>query len=139
MTDFKALTSGGVIVMGRKTWELVGDLPGRFTIVLTRDPASVPSETHRVARASLVSAVSTALSASGSDRVYVCGGRQVYEQALARKVAGWLRLSVIRDGEYVSERCPDDVRMPEPAGLADTLLIHSSENAEFSVYTYYLR
>jgi dihydrofolate reductase len=37
---FKALTLGHVLVMGRATYESIGrPLPGRTTIVLTRDPA----------------------------------------------------------------------------------------------------
>ena len=37
---FKALTMGGVVVMGRKTWDSLPrkPLPGRRNIVVTRDP-----------------------------------------------------------------------------------------------------
>ncbi len=38
--EFKALTMGHVLLMGRTTYESIGrPLPGRTTIVLTRDPA----------------------------------------------------------------------------------------------------
>ena len=41
---FKALTWGKPLVMGRKTFESIGRaLPGRETIVVTRDPAFAPS------------------------------------------------------------------------------------------------
>jgi dihydrofolate reductase len=39
MKRFKALTMGKPIVMGRRTWDSIGrPLPGRETIVVTRDP-----------------------------------------------------------------------------------------------------
>jgi dihydrofolate reductase len=38
--EFKALTTGHVLLMGRTTYDSIGrPLPGRSTIVLTRDPA----------------------------------------------------------------------------------------------------
>ena len=41
---FKALTWGKPLVMGRKTFESIGRaLPGRETIVVTRDPTFAPS------------------------------------------------------------------------------------------------
>ena len=41
---FKALTWGKPLVMGRKTFESIGrPLPGRETIVVTRDPTFAPS------------------------------------------------------------------------------------------------
>ena len=40
---FKQMTTGQVIVMGRKTFESIGKpLPNRTTIVLTRSPGSIP-------------------------------------------------------------------------------------------------
>jgi len=40
---FKQLTTGNVIVMGRKTWDSIGKpLPNRETIVLTRSGPAIP-------------------------------------------------------------------------------------------------
>ena len=39
MRRFKELTMGGVLVMGRKTYESIGrPLPGRRTVVVSRNP-----------------------------------------------------------------------------------------------------
>ncbi|HMW76671.1 MAG TPA: dihydrofolate reductase, partial [Rhodocyclaceae bacterium] len=42
MQRFKALTAGGVVVMGRRTWESLPPrfrpLPGRRNVVITRQP-----------------------------------------------------------------------------------------------------
>ncbi len=40
LARFKRLTTGSVVVMGRRTYDSIGrPLPGRTTIVITRDPA----------------------------------------------------------------------------------------------------
>lgn len=43
LAHFKRLTTGSVVVMGRRTWESLPErfrpLPGRTNVVLTRDPA----------------------------------------------------------------------------------------------------
>lgn len=76
---FKATTMGGVLVMGRATYDSIGrPLPGRTTVVLTRDPAW-SAEGVLVAH-SLPDAL--ALASRQPGETYVVGGSQVYEQAL---------------------------------------------------------
>jgi dihydrofolate reductase len=78
---FKALTSGHVLVMGRATYDSIGRaLPGRTTIVLTRDP-DWAAEGVLVAR-SLDEALE--LASDIDEEVYVAGGAAVYAAALAR-------------------------------------------------------
>jgi dihydrofolate reductase len=78
---FKALTLGHVLVMGRATYESIGrPLPGRTTIVLTRDLAW-SADGVRVAR-SLDEALD--LAAGIDTEVFVVGGAGVYAQALDR-------------------------------------------------------
>lgn len=77
---FKALTLGHVLVMGRATHESIGrPLPGRTTIVLTRDPG------YRSDGVSVAGSLTDALrqaSALGAEEVYVAGGASVYAEAL---------------------------------------------------------
>ncbi len=75
---FKATTMGHTLVMGRRTFDGVGRaLPGRRTIVLTRDP-----EWHR-AGVEVAHTFAEALSLAGpADEVFVAGGAQVYAEAL---------------------------------------------------------
>lgn len=78
---FKALTLGHVLVMGRATYESIGrPLPGRTTIVLTRDPGW-SAEGVLVAR-TLDEALETAAGLTGE--VFVVGGAAVYAEALGR-------------------------------------------------------
>lgn len=80
---FKAVTSGHTLVMGRATWDSIGrPLPGRTTVVVTRDPAWTAGEhaaAVRVAR-SLEEALAIAETLPGD--TIVAGGTQVYEAAL---------------------------------------------------------
>ena len=77
---FKALTMGHVLVMGRTTYESIGrPLPGRTTIVLTRDPAWSAPGVH-VAH-DLPAALELADTLPGD--VMVAGGGEVYRAALA--------------------------------------------------------
>lgn len=75
---FKRMTTGNIVVMGRKTFESIGKpLPNRETIVLSRSGFSHPG-VRTVADLS-------AIDLAGESRdVFICGGAQVYEQALPR-------------------------------------------------------
>lgn len=78
---FKALTTGHVLVMGRKTFESIGRaLPGRTTIVVTRQPGW-SADGVRVA-----SSVDDALVAAAElgPETFVAGGAEIYAQTLAR-------------------------------------------------------
>ena len=78
--EFKRLTLGHTLVMGRTTYESIGrPLPGRTTIVLTRDPAW-RADGVLVAH-DLDDALTQAEGLPGD--VMVAGGSQVYAAAMA--------------------------------------------------------
>ncbi len=80
---FKQLTSGHHLLMGRRTFESVGKpLPGRINVVITRSPDWAPPDGVAVAR-SLDEAISKA-EAAGDPEIFIGGGTQIFEQALAR-------------------------------------------------------
>ena len=101
---FKELTLGPVLVRGRKTYESLGHpLPGRSTIVVTRNPSWDPgSAVIRVA-----GSVSDAIAAAASldSNVFVVGGGEVYAEALA--LADRLELT------WVDAEPDGDTRFPE--------------------------
>ena len=73
---FKRMTTGNVVVMGRKTFESIGKpLPNRTTIVLSRSGFSYPGvQTIR----DLVE-----LNPEKESRdIFICGGAQIYARAL---------------------------------------------------------
>jgi len=77
---FRELTTGGAVVMGRKTYESLPDpyrpLPDRRNIVLSTDPA------YRVEGAEVMPSLEVALEACDGE-CFVVGGGATYEQALA--------------------------------------------------------
>ncbi|HEX2134562.1 MAG TPA: dihydrofolate reductase [Microvirga sp.] len=81
---FRDLTWGKPMIMGRKTFESIGKpLPGRETIVLTRDPSFAAEGVH-VAH-SWREAVDTGRRLAerlGADAVVVAGGAEIYALAL---------------------------------------------------------
>ncbi|MGH3306296.1 MAG: dihydrofolate reductase [Nocardioides sp.] len=78
---FKATTLGHTLVMGRATYDSIGrPLPGRTTIVLTRDP-----DWHAdgvIVAHDLDSALALAADLPGD--VYVAGGAHVYAASMQR-------------------------------------------------------
>ena len=79
---FKALTLGHVLVLGRATYESIGrPLPGRTTIVLTREPGWRGADGVLTA-GSLDAALGLAAGLTGE--VFVVGGAGVYAAALDR-------------------------------------------------------
>ena len=76
---FKKMTTGQVIVMGRKTFESIGKpLPNRTTIVFTRSPESIAG-VRTISDLSQLSQVDPALAGR---EIFICGGAQLYQQAL---------------------------------------------------------
>ena len=76
---FKKMTTGHVIVMGRKTFESIGKpLPNRTTVVLTRSREPIPG----VLTVSDLSQLDPANTAVAGREIFICGGAQVYQQAL---------------------------------------------------------
>ncbi len=94
---------GHVLVMGRRTYDSIGrPLPGRTTVVVTRDPA------WRAEGVTVVTDLDAAFDrafALRPGKVFVAGGGQVY-------AAAWDRLDTLEITEVDAE--PDgDVRFPE--------------------------
>jgi dihydrofolate reductase len=84
LARFRKLTMGKPMIMGRKTFQSIGKpLPGRETIVLTRDPGFAAEGVH-VAHTweEAVATGSELAAAMGADAVAVAGGAEIYAQAL---------------------------------------------------------
>jgi dihydrofolate reductase len=78
MRHFRELTTGGTVVMGRRTWESIPErfrpLPDRRNIVLSSGAASL-------AGAETYTSLESALAAAGTD-AFVIGGGATYAETL---------------------------------------------------------
>jgi len=116
---FKKMTTGNVVVMGRKTFESIGKpLPNRKTIVLSRGTFSYPG----------VQTIRRLDDISVTDReVFICGGAQVYQQALP--LCSDLYLTLVKrevEGDAFFPAFEDRFKLVEQI----------SENADFKILHY---
>ncbi|MEM7264240.1 MAG: dihydrofolate reductase [Planctomycetota bacterium] len=83
---FRTITMGHPLIMGRATYDSIGrPLPGRTSIVLTRNPeaksADDPAAGPIIAR-SLEEALDVAANCEGGNEVFIIGGRAAFETGL---------------------------------------------------------
>jgi dihydrofolate reductase len=94
LKHFRGVTMGKPLLMGRKTFESIGRaLPGRETIVVTRDRAFGPTRARGPAATAIhvVHELDAALAlaearaqAMGADEVILAGGANLYESLIGR-------------------------------------------------------
>ena len=90
LAHFKRLTMGAAILMGRKTYDSIGrPLPGRKSIVLTRDTAwraihDAPLTKELLVVESLEQAIALAAQTEVENKaeVFIIGGGEIYQLAL---------------------------------------------------------
>jgi dihydrofolate reductase len=125
LANFKKITSGHPIVMGRNTYLSIGrPLPGRLNIVLSRQAETIKGV---VVAQSLPEAIQVAK--EHDQEVFIIGGANVYAQALG--LADRLCIS------FVHEDYEGDVLFPK----YDESMWRESRREEFAEFTYveYLR
>src|SRR5574343_96708 len=85
LKHFKAITQGGVVIMGRKTLESMGRaLPNRVNWVITRDP-SWQFEGVKVAHSiedALAQALTDVAASEKPESIFVIGGGEIFKQTL---------------------------------------------------------
>jgi dihydrofolate reductase len=76
---FKKLTTGQVVVMGRKTFESIGKpLPNRVNVVLSRAPGAAPG----VEWMTDLGCLNPQDPRFAGREIFICGGAEIYRQAL---------------------------------------------------------
>lgn len=115
LRNFKRLTMGHPVIMGRKTWESLPrrPLPGRLNIVLSR---SLPSVEGGVVASSMEEAMEAC---RGGEMPFVIGGEDVYSSMLPMAT----RLYITN----IDAAVPDDVDAWFPEFRKDWRLAEASE------------
>lgn len=101
MRQFKRLTTGHPVIMGRRTFDSLGrPLPHRRNVVLTRDPSYAPEGVE------VAHGLDEALAlVAGEQEVFVAGGADIYRLALPR--ADRLYLTIVHAAVTGDTRFPD--------------------------------
>lgn len=80
MAYFRRITTGGAVIMGRRTYEDIGrPLPKRLNIVISSKRRFIGDDL--LTAVSLADAIDLAKS-SGRDNIFLCGGGAVYREGL---------------------------------------------------------
>ena len=86
MAHFRQLTTGHVVVMGRKTWDSLPQrykpLPGRVNVVVSRAAASLSLPDGVLRASNPHEAIRVASSAADNKVVWVIGGAELYRELL---------------------------------------------------------
>jgi dihydrofolate reductase len=119
LRNFKRLTLGHHILMGRKTYESIGKaLPGRTNWVLSRAPDFAPADC-RVAR----SVQESQSAAAGNGPLMVIGGAEIYQLCLPQAARMHLTLvhARIADGDtfFSAWRSPEWIETSRERHAAD--------------------
>jgi dihydrofolate reductase len=125
LAHFKQLTMGHPMIMGRATFDSIGRaLPGRTTIVVTRNPewSAAPADDTVVETAPSLDAALARASDLDND-IFIVGGGQIYSQALESGVVDLLcitRVAAAPQGDTAFpamdwERWRPVVTIPHPA------------------------
>lgn len=77
LKHFKEITTGGTVIMGRKTYDSVGrPLPNRRNIIITRQQIEIPG-------CEVVNSIGAALDLCRDEaEVFIVGGAEVYKQVM---------------------------------------------------------
>ena len=124
---FRALTWGRPLLMGRRTWDSIGrPLPGRRTVVLTRDPDFRPAGAEVAQGFEDGLGLARRIAADeGAEAVMVVGGTALFAAALP--IAARLHLTLVHawpDGDacfpaYDAAEFRETWRESHPAGASD--------------------
>ncbi len=131
MRRFKELTWGHPMVMGRATYESIGrPLPGRTSIVLTRQDAWDPGHPDVVVVPSLEAGLTVARELD--DEVFLIGGAAVYAEARAAGLVDRMvvtHVPLAPDGDAVLD--PID-----PAEWTEVSRVSFDGTPDFEIATY---
>ncbi len=132
LKQFKNLTTNGVILMGRKTYDSIGRaLPNRLNIIVSRN------KNLEIAKCKVVNTIEKGVEIAkteGYDEVFIIGGAQLYEQSI--KISNKLIIT------HVDANCQADAFFPsinfKEWALIDTKTFAKDEKHlyDFKIKTY---
>lgn len=110
LSNFKSLTMGGILIMGKNTYESIPQkpLPHRTTIIICNEEDYVP-ECKEGKEVYVVDSIESALGVIetfDNDNVWVVGGASIYKQFIEQDLVDTMVLTIVDDDT------PGDVTFP---------------------------
>tara|TARA_R110002153_G_scaffold273471_1_gene444435 strand:+ start:4990 stop:6507 length:1518 start_codon:yes stop_codon:yes gene_type:complete len=148
---FRSMTMGCPVIVGRKTFESMGPLKGRYTVVLTQDRNMLAKTTVTANTAdsntanfvyadSIESAVKLCKDAAAREDaakirgpIWICGGAEIYNLAFKTLQLGLVYINYVTDNIRAKSRC-----VKFPLHFLDNLH-YSCSNTNTRVLTYNAR
>lgn len=98
LQHFKEVTSGNIVIMGRKTYESIGKpLPNRVNVVLTKDVNNIFDYNDDInIFTDLEDAIETMKNTYPEKDVFIIGGGQIYKEALDNGLVDKLYITKIK-------------------------------------------
>lgn len=135
---FKETTMGHPMITGRKNFDDMGALPGRKTIVLTRDETYSNDNSNVLVESDFFMAIEKAKWLDGGQEVFIVGGGQIYELALISGVVDKIYLTHITRQSYNCDTFFQDSFLQEQFNESHRTVRYADEKnperLEFIVY-----
>lgn len=101
MANFKKITTGNVVIMGRNTFESLPNknpLPNRINIIITSDKSyHIKSNEDTYIASSIQDAIDLCQTLFKDKNWYVIGGASIYKQFLSLNVVDGMYLTIVYD------------------------------------------
>lgn len=134
---FKKLTTGGVVVMGRKTFESLPEkfrpLPNRKNIVLTRDKSWTAKGAESFESFDLLSPL---LAKEGLGEVWIIGGGEIYRQYIDK--ADELHITHVH-GEFVADTFFPEIDANKWEIINEEKILSDEKNSHDTIYKIYAK
>ena len=134
LSNFKSMTLGNVVIMGRKTFESLPDskpLPGRINIILTNNVEySVEPNDNVFITHSLQDTVELCQALFPDKEWFVIGGGNIYSQFMDNKLVDEMRLTIVNDDKDGDTLFPEFSK-DEWVTYYESLNMHPTDYASF--------
>lgn len=101
MVNFKKITTGNVVIMGRNTFESLPNkepLPNRINIIITSDKNyHINSNENTYIASSIEDAIDLCQSLFNDKKWYIIGGASIYKQFLSLNMVDEMLLTIVDD------------------------------------------
>ena len=148
MKQFKYLTLGNYVIMGRNTFESMGckGLKGRKNILITKDVVEYDNPTFKIDHnieevfGSLEEAISYCNKKTNDfETVFIIGGESIYKYALEKNLVDSVYLTVF-DNEFEGDKyfpidLLDPVKNKNIDGINVNTLLNNNENGRTLLYS----